>query len=443
MTEAQLELLRQHVFDQPGLEGAAFLLCGQSMSDESAKLIVHAVMPIDAADFDERRRDGLVIKSSALTRIAKLARNEGLSIVFVHSHPDGADDFSAQDDREEGRLIPFLQARVPGKIHGTLVLTKNSIVGRLYMPDRQALDKTIAVGSRIRCWRATSQVQSDFLDRQIRAFGKDIQSALSCLHIGIVGLGGTGSPVAEQLARLGVGMISLFDGDTLEASNLNRVQGSHRADVGLYKVDIAKRNIEKMGLGTVVRAIPEHITTERSALALRECDIVFGCTDKQRPRAILGCLCVAYSIPVFDMGVLIDSLGGQIIGVHGRVTTLLPGEACLFCRGRISVEGMRLETLSAAERAGQAREGYAPELEQPAPAVVTFTTAIAALAVTELLHRLTGFKGADRQSSELLVAFDQSRMRTNRFEPHEECSCNDQARWGRGDEEPFLGLAWG
>lgn len=444
LLESQLDELRERLFDRPGVEGAAFVLCGESRSNRGTKLIANAVVPISNEDFLRREPYGLSISSAALTRVAKLARYEGLSIVFAHSHPDGVPEFSTQDDQEEARLLPFFQARVPNRVHGTLVLTQEEIRGRLYAPERMSADVVLAVGNRIRQWPSGGGVRAieDVFDRQVRAFGPDIQRLLQGLHIGVVGLGGTGSPVAEQLCRLGVGHLSLFDGDKLDATNVNRVYGSTVMDEGRYKVDIAKENLDKIGLGTVVDAYPDNITVEQSARVLRDCDVIFGCTDKELPRAILVQLALRYLIPVVDLGVLIDSADGVIQGVHGRVTTLLPGEACLFCRGRISAEAIRIEALSEVDRKAQARDGYAPELQEPAPAVIAFTSGTASVAVAELLHRLTGFMGASRQSSEVLVAFDQSRIRTNRLEPRDECICGDQSFWGRGDTNPYLEMVW-
>lgn len=443
LLESQLAELHELLFDRPGVEGAAFLLCGESQSERGVKLIAHAIVPIAEENFLRREVDGLSISSAALTRIAKLAKYEGLSVVFAHSHPEGFADFSDQDDQEEERLIPFLQARVPDRVHGTLVLTESDIRGRLYVPHRISSDSILVVGQRFRMWSPTQENPiAPFFDRQVRAFGHDIQRLFAKLHIGIVGLGGTGSPVAEQLCRLGVGRLSLFDGDRLDITNVNRVYGSTTADAGILKVDIAKRHLENIGLGTVIEVFPKHITEVDTALTLRDCDIVLGCTDKEIPRAILIQLSVRYSIPVLDLGVLISSEGEKISGVHGRVTTLFAGEACLFCRGRISPEAIRTEGLSDADRERQIRDGYAPELQEPAPAVIAFTSATASAAVSELLHRLTGFMGNDRQSSEVLLALDQSRVRTNRIEPRENCLCSDQSIWGRGDAKPYLDMVW-
>lgn len=442
LLEVHRALLEKYLFDKPGVEGAAFLVCGEALGPNVAKLVCHAVIPVAAEDYLRRERDGLTIQSQALARISKLARHERLSVVFAHSHPDGFAQFSEQDDREEERLLPFLQARLPGHAHGTIVMTRTGFAGRVYAPDRKPAE-VLVIGE---CFRLfgdpVGRSIPPVFDRQVRAFGTGIQGILGALHIGIVGLGGTGSPVAEQLVRLGVGRLTLFDQDRFDSTNINRVYGTTLNDVNTPKVVIAKRHLDSIGLPTQIEAVPEHITNETAARRLCACDVVFGCTDKQIPRAILMQLALKYSLPVFDLGVLIDSKNERIRSIHGRITTLVPGEACLYCRGRISSEGMRVEALPPNERANQIREGYAPELEGPAPAVIAFTSAVASFAVIELLHRLTGFMGSERLSSEVLMAFDQSRIRTNRVAPREACLCADDTQWNRGDEEPFLGLTW-
>jgi molybdopterin/thiamine biosynthesis adenylyltransferase len=443
LLEPQMAMLRELLFDRKGIEGAAFLLCGQSQSERTTKLIAHVVMPIAEEDFLLREADRLSIASRALARITKQAKSENLSIIFAHSHPGGFAEFSNQDDGEELKLLPFFQKRVPDRVHGTLVLTEHDICGRLYLPHQVQTDVVLEVGKRFRSW--SRNVENDVItifDRQVRAFGKDIQKILANLHIGIVGVGGTGSPVAEQLCRLGVGRLSLFDGDVLDATNVNRVYGSRIEDAGKFKVDITKKHLDGIGLKTIIDVFPKYISEKNTAEALRDCDVVFGCTDKELPRSILNQLAMHYSIPIIDLGVLISSQDGVINGVYGRVTTLISGEACLFCRGRISAEAIRIETLSDEDRRSQIRDGYAPELEEPAPAVIAFTSATASAAISELLHRLTGFMGEERQSSEVLLAFDQSRIRTNRIDPRDGCFCGDQTMWGRGDAQPYLDLVW-
>src|SRR5687767_7246919 len=96
-----LEELRAILFAIPEIEGAAFVLCGESRSEAGAKLIAHSVHVIADEDYLRREFDGLSIASHALMRIAKIARRENLSVLFAHSHPGGFAEFSRQDDKEE------------------------------------------------------------------------------------------------------------------------------------------------------------------------------------------------------------------------------------------------------------------------------------------------------------------------------------------------------
>ncbi|RKP59329.1 ThiF family adenylyltransferase [Pararobbsia silviterrae] len=386
--------------------------------------------------------DRLSISSAALVKATKLARYEGLSIVFAHSHPGGLTAFSEQDDREEEKLVPFFQARVPNRLHGTLVLTEESIAGRIYSSQRYEVDDVIVVGQRIRLHSHDVSNLDPIYDRQVRAFGPAIQQSLDALTIGIVGLGGTGSACAEQLARLGIGRLLLFDHDRLDGTNLNRVYGANSDDVGRNKAVLAAARLAAAGLGGTYEAVPASILEQGTARRLRECDVIFGCTDKELPRSILCQVALKYHIPVLDMGVLIDSQDGVIEGIFGRVTTLTAGDACLFCRGRITPERLRIEALSDEDRQQQIRQGYAPELETPAPAVIAFTSLTASHAVSELLHRLTGFMGANRVASEVVLLIDRNRIGANRSRPDENCFCSVASEWGRGDQSPFLDLVW-
>ena len=77
-------------------------------------------------------------------------------------------------------------------------------------------------------------------DRQVRAFGADGQLKLQRLRVAIVGLGGTGSLIAQQLVHLGVRDFILVDPDVIESTNLNRVANAFQDDIGQPKVKIAE-----------------------------------------------------------------------------------------------------------------------------------------------------------------------------------------------------------
>src|SRR4029077_5815617 len=128
----------------------------------------------------------------------------------------------------------------------------------------------------------------EYFDRQARAFTSAFQPILRRLHIGIVGVGGTGSAVCEQLIRLGIGRLTLIDNGKFEKSNVNRVYGSSVFDEGIAKVNIAARLAANIGLGTDIVSIEGHLSYQSVARQLVNCDAIFGCTDDEWGRSILN-----------------------------------------------------------------------------------------------------------------------------------------------------------
>jgi molybdopterin/thiamine biosynthesis adenylyltransferase len=280
-------------------------------------------------------------------------------------------------------------------------------------------------------------------DRNIRAFGSHIQHTLGDLTIGIVGCGGTGSAVAEQLIRLGVRRLLLVDPDELSLSNVTRVYGSTPKDVGKPKVEVVGNHLRQIAPEATIDAISGMITLEPIAKTLSRCDILFGCTDDNAGRLVLSRIATYLLIPVIDCGVLLSSRSsGEIDGIHGRVTVLVPGQACLVCRNRIDLARASAELLTPDERIRLADEGYAPALGRIEPAVVAFTTSVAATAVGELLERLIGY-GPEPRPTEILLRYHEREISTNIAQPRERHYCDPlSGKIGVGVTEPYLEQTW-
>ena len=75
--------------------------------------------------------------------------------------------------------------------------------------------------------------------------GLEIHSKLKKSSIVIAGLGGLGSNIAINLARIGVGRIKIIDFDIVEPSNLNRQQYNIN-QIGMKKVDALEENINNI-----------------------------------------------------------------------------------------------------------------------------------------------------------------------------------------------------
>lgn len=328
---------------------------------------------------------------------------------------------------------------------GGLKVTPDPVTGVVPGPDGPVPVGALRIVGN--CWRLLLPAGDDGLgvvfDRQIRAFGPAGQRVLSHLRVGIVGAGGTGSAVFEQLVRLGVGEILIIDPDVIndDGSNVTRVYGSTMADIGQPKVDLADRNADRIGLGTRVTAIKSTINDEATARMLTDCDVVFGCTDDNRGRVTLGRLATWYLIPIIDMGVKLTSTDGTLHGIEGRVTVIQPGGGCLQCRGRINAAALQSEVLNPVEREQRVDEGYAAGLEDRDPAVIAFTTGVASHAVSELLHRTFGLDD-EPPSGELIIQFHRREIRRNTRPTRPGHWCVDPTHLGAGDTVPFLGTTW-
>lgn len=452
--EDQHKELAAHLFGKSLTERAAYLICGLSESTNETRLLVREVIPVTSADVLDSSQTHMKIVARSFLSAIKKADAAKACFVFVHSHPSGMSKHSTRDDAEEEALFRTAYNRIHCRaIHASIVYSDvEKPIGRVWLEDgrTEPIQLIRIVGDRFRFLHAPDTndgMSVDFAryDRQVRAFGPEMQRLLSGMSVGVVGAGGTGSSVIEQLIRLGVGKVTISDGQHFEGSNVTRVYGSRCSDDGTAKTRIMERMASDVGTGTRIIPIAKPITFRSAMKQFRDCDVVFGCTDDQWGRSLLTRLNIYYYIPVLDMGVRIDSEHGELRSVQGRVTILVPGTACLFCRRRITPEVIAAESNEALDPVGAAqlrREGYAPELGSVAPAVITFTTSIAASAVSEFLHRVTGFMGSERCSSEVIHLFDRGIVRANHTPPRPGCFCADQKNWGRGDRPKFLDVAW-
>jgi molybdopterin/thiamine biosynthesis adenylyltransferase len=448
--ETKYHELTSHLFDNQTNEQAAYLLCSLSSSAGERRLLVRHVLPVRPSEIEDASPRHMTIPSQSFLRAIKRADGENHCFIFVHSHPSEFPQHSTQDDREEPNLFRTAYNRIHNSnaIHASVVFSsRTKPSGRVWLEngERAPISRFRVIGNEFLFYDSgADEVDFSAFDRQVLAFGSDVQGLLRRLTIGIVGLGGTGSAVAEQLIRLGVGRLVVCDPQVFEPSNVNRVYGSRVSDE-MPKVELIRRLADCIGLGTRVDVHQGSITDLLIAREFRECDVIFGCTDDEWGRAILSRMAVSYLIPVFDTGVKIDSKDGTIKSVSGRVTTLFPTLPCLFCRGTITGDVITAEIkqkYNPSEYEALRREGYVAELPGVAPSVIMFTSTVASMAITELLQRLTGFMGHDRQSTELLVRFDESRISRTSRSMENGCWCTDQKNWATGDVEPFLDMTW-
>ena len=134
-------------------------------------------------------------------------------------------------------------------------------------------------------------------------FGAEGQRRIRETKVGIVGLGGLGSHVAQQLAYLGVEDYGLVDFDIVTNSSLNRLVGAEDADVeaATKKIEVAKRMINRIKPSARVDLVDARVIDPAAEAAIGRADIIFGCRDRDLARLQLTELCARYARPLFDL----------------------------------------------------------------------------------------------------------------------------------------------
>jgi molybdopterin/thiamine biosynthesis adenylyltransferase len=275
---------------------------------------------------------------------------------------------------------------------------------------------------------------AETFDRQVRAFGRDGQFVLQSLTIGIVGLGGTGSIIAQQLAHLGVRQFVLVDPDVIEVTNLNRIVAATKNDVGSLKVDVAAKNITEISGNSNIRVVDGNIVQTRIARALIDTDLIFGCTDSHGSRAILQQIAYQYLIPCVDMGSTIIAAGEAIKGIFGRVQMLSPTLPCFTCSELLNAEEVRRDMMSDYERR---LDPYIQGAYEPAPSVISINGTVASLAVTMFMAYTTGIPSKARY---LMYNATAGTMRSVSGSPQDNCYiCSKKGAYARGNSLPLYG----
>lgn len=449
--------LRALLHRESGSEAAAYILFGKAAiaadpwsGQPRIRLISHEVVPIAADEMISSSSVHVTWSTRGFMRLLGLAQQRGLVAGLVHTHPGADAFFSDQDDRNEAELARTAFNKSAQGLASMVFGRDEAIVGRLWSSPAEATETSSisVIGNKIRIRRSRADAdEADFLARQAVLFGKGFNPMVRALRVGVIGCGGTGSAVVTLLTRLGIGFLALIDNDTIDNTNLNRVHGSHAADVsaGLAKVDILAREIEAAGLGNQVVVRKAWVGDPALRDVLRSCDVLFGCTDDHLGRLTLNRLAHYYGIPLIDVGLRMRSArNGADYDMMGRVSTIRPGSPCLMCLGvvnpqRAAAEGLRRNDPAEFER--RKAEAYVDGGGDPAPVVVTFTTSIACAAVDELTQGLTGFRGDSGMTHNRIRRFDRVEDRALTCLPVPSCPmCGSEAAWGRGDVDPFLGV---
>jgi molybdopterin/thiamine biosynthesis adenylyltransferase len=183
-----------------------------------------------------------------------------------------------------------------------------------------------------------AQVEEVALERSIlpsryqrnrNAMSVSDQLTLFRSHVTVIGCGGLGGYVVEELARLGVGTIVVVDPDLFEEHNLNRQLFSSPANLGTAKVHAAAKRINEINPAVTLVPIHAAFSLENGTELLGKCQVAVDALDSIQVRLELANVCTAVNIPLVH---------GAIAGWFGHVATQFPGDdtvQTIYCSWKI------------------------------------------------------------------------------------------------------------
>lgn len=154
-------------------------------------------------------------------------------------------------------------------------------------------------------------------ERNIPALSEEECNNLLGKRVLVVGCGGLGGHLIDMLARIGVGMLRIVDGDVFEPSNLNRQLLSEVPLLGVSKAKAAAAKISRVNPEISVEAVDSFLTEKNVRRLLLFCDVVLDGLDNIESRRILAKECERAGIPY---------IYGAVNGWVAQAAISMPGD---------------------------------------------------------------------------------------------------------------------
>jgi molybdopterin-synthase adenylyltransferase len=155
-------------------------------------------------------------------------------------------------------------------------------------------------------------------NRQMISCGQQLQLFNSV--VAVVGCGGLGGYILEELTRLGVGRLIAIDPDVFEEHNINRQLLSSLSVLGRAKVEIAAERVREVNPAVTLDPVAEALDGHNGSRLLKGAHIAVDGLDNIPSRLELAEACRDVGIPLVH---------GAIAGWYGQVATQFPGERSL------------------------------------------------------------------------------------------------------------------
>lgn len=382
-----------HMYTTRG-EHFAFFIAAWTLSTGSPIFNVKDVVLI-ADEEVEISRTGWTLSVNAITRAINAAVGAGHALIEIHNHGGNLPRFSWTDRSGFREFVPYVLDSLRGRPYGATVWGDSTIYAEYFMPDGKAgvVGSIIIYGEKLDQWVSRDDDEAEpetRFDRQSPWFTVVGQRKLGRLKLALVGLGGTGSPLVQNLVYLGARDFLLIEPDASDETSMNRLVTATAADIDTPKGILARRLIKVVVPEARTRVIPEQLQSVEALDAIKGVDVIFGCVDNDGGRVVLNEIALAYEIPYFDLAVGIEAKDGRVDSVGGRLAVVLPRGPCLYCMNQIDVDEARYWLSTEEQRDFMRRRGYIAGMDIKAPSVVALNAALAAAAASEFAIYVSG-----------------------------------------------------
>lgn len=155
--------------------------------------------------------------------------------------------------------------------------------------------------------------------------GEQGQKLLYNAKVLVIGAGGLGCPVLQQLASVGVGTIGIVDGDSVDETNLHRQILYTLEDCGKNKAQTAAEKLTKLNPDINTEVCAENFTSFNANQITSDYQIIVDCTDSISLRYLINDIALAKNIPMVYAS--IHKFEGQVSVFNYKSG---PSYRCLF-----------------------------------------------------------------------------------------------------------------
>jgi len=375
------DLRRKHTY---AYERVCFMYGRTAQIDDKTIIITcFQFIPVEDHNYILDKTVGAKINSASIREAMQFALDNKCSCFHVHLHDFLGKPTPSSTDKTLDSLIIDISNVAPDQVHGILILSENGFYAKAKIPNKtdfKLIDQISVIGypMHFQFEKPRTSKWNKIYDRQ-SFLGKMSQFLFENVRVGIVGLGGGGSHIAQQLSHVGIVNVVVFDDDKVEDTNLNRLIGAWFTDIkrATLKTNVAKRLMKKVLPSANVELVNDR--WQKNPEKLQKCDIVVGCVDSYSERQQLEAECRRFLIPYIDIGMDITNPENAPY-ISGQVILSMPGMPCMFCTGFLTEQKLGLEAAKYGDIGGR-------------PQVVWPNGVLASSALGVLVDLITGWTG--------------------------------------------------